>query len=123
MARGRGKAAALRVAIDLTVEAGEWPGEAELDWAIRHRNMRAHTLMHLLCACVPFPVTGGAIGEDGGNHGDESKAGRPSGVRIYDPEGQVVADLDVGPTHWMAIDSHGDIYTATHRAVNKLVRL
>jgi len=39
---------------------------AELDWANRYRNMRCHTLMHLLCASVPFPVTGGAIGEDGG---------------------------------------------------------
>jgi misacylated tRNA(Ala) deacylase len=37
-----------------------------LDWNIRYRNMRAHTLMHLLCACVPFPVTGGSISEDGG---------------------------------------------------------
>ena len=37
-----------------------------LDWANRYRNMRAHTLMHLLCASVPFPVTGGAITEDGG---------------------------------------------------------
>lgn len=40
--------------------------ELALDWAIRYRNMRAHTLMHLLCATVPFPVTGGAITEDGG---------------------------------------------------------
>lgn len=39
---------------------------AVLDWGNRYRNMRAHTLMHLLCASVPFPVTGGAIGEDGG---------------------------------------------------------
>lgn len=38
----------------------------ELDWDNRFRNMRAHTLMHLLCASVPFPVTGGAINEDGG---------------------------------------------------------
>ena len=37
-----------------------------LDWNNRYRNMRVHTLMHLLCASVPFPVTGGAIGEDGG---------------------------------------------------------
>lgn len=37
-----------------------------LNWDIRYRNMRAHTMMHLLCACVPFPVTGGAISEDGG---------------------------------------------------------
>ena len=39
---------------------------AALDWQNRCRNMRAHTLMHLLCASVPFPVTGGAINEDGG---------------------------------------------------------
>jgi misacylated tRNA(Ala) deacylase len=37
-----------------------------LDWANRYRIMRAHTMMHLLCACVPHPVTGGAISEDGG---------------------------------------------------------
>jgi misacylated tRNA(Ala) deacylase len=40
--------------------------ELTLDWVVRYRNMRAHTLMHLLCAAVPFPVTGGAITEDGG---------------------------------------------------------
>jgi misacylated tRNA(Ala) deacylase len=39
---------------------------AELDWDNRYRTMRAHTLMHLLCATVPFPVRGGAINEDGG---------------------------------------------------------
>jgi misacylated tRNA(Ala) deacylase len=38
----------------------------KLDWDTRYRNMRAHTMMHLLCARVPFPVTGGAISEDGG---------------------------------------------------------
>jgi misacylated tRNA(Ala) deacylase len=38
----------------------------QLDWATRYRNMRAHTMMHLLCASVPFPVTGGSISEDGG---------------------------------------------------------
>ena len=45
------------------------PGDTvtmELDWDTRYRNMRAHTMMHLLCATVPFPVTGGAISEDGG---------------------------------------------------------
>jgi misacylated tRNA(Ala) deacylase len=42
------------------------PVTLALDWHTRYRNMRAHTMMHLLCACVPFPVTGGAISEDGG---------------------------------------------------------
>jgi misacylated tRNA(Ala) deacylase len=40
--------------------------KAELDWENRHRNMRAHTAMHLLCAAVPFPIYGSAITEDGG---------------------------------------------------------
>ncbi len=42
------------------------PAKLRLDWDNRYRNMRAHTLMHLLCATVPHPVTGGAITEDGG---------------------------------------------------------
>jgi misacylated tRNA(Ala) deacylase len=42
------------------------PATLTLDWDNRYRNMRAHTLMHLLCATVPHPVTGGAITEDGG---------------------------------------------------------
>ncbi len=42
------------------------PGEittAEIDWARRYRHMRAHTALHLLCAAIPFPVTGGQVGE------------------------------------------------------------
>jgi misacylated tRNA(Ala) deacylase len=37
---------------------------AEIDWARRHRHMRFHTCLHLLCAAVPCPVTGGRIGTD-----------------------------------------------------------
>lgn len=43
------------------------PGETvalELDWARRHRHMRMHTALHLLCAVVPAGVTGGQIGAD-----------------------------------------------------------
>jgi len=36
---------------------------AELDWARRHRLMRMHTAMHLLCAVVPAGVTGGQVGD------------------------------------------------------------
>lgn len=35
-----------------------------LDWPIRHRLMRMHTALHLLCSLVKFPVTGGQIGAD-----------------------------------------------------------
>ena len=37
---------------------------AEIDWMRRHRLMRFHTSMHLLCSIVPGAVTGGSIGED-----------------------------------------------------------
>jgi len=39
--------------------------ESELDWQIRHAHMRVHTALHLLCALVRFPVTGGQIAADG----------------------------------------------------------
>jgi misacylated tRNA(Ala) deacylase len=40
--------------------------ELELDWQIRHAHMRVHTALHLLCALVRFPVTGGQIAADEG---------------------------------------------------------
>lgn len=39
---------------------------AEIDWERRHRLMRMHTCMHLLSALVPFPVTGGQVGDEKG---------------------------------------------------------
>ena len=45
------------------------PGEAvhaRIDWARRHRHMRMHTCMHLLCSLVDAPVTGGNLGADKG---------------------------------------------------------
>lgn len=33
-----------------------------IDWTRRHRLMRMHTAMHLLCAAVPAGVTGGQVG-------------------------------------------------------------
>jgi misacylated tRNA(Ala) deacylase len=37
-----------------------------LDWDNRHKLMRMHTGLHLLCSLVKFPVTGGQIGVDEG---------------------------------------------------------
>jgi misacylated tRNA(Ala) deacylase len=39
---------------------------ASLDWDTRHRHMRMHTALHLLCSLVKFPVTGGQVGADEG---------------------------------------------------------
>ena len=37
---------------------------AEIDWHRRHRLMRMHTALHLLCSAVEGGVTGGQIGAD-----------------------------------------------------------
>jgi misacylated tRNA(Ala) deacylase len=43
------------------------PGQtvrAAIDWDTRHRLMRMHTCLHLVCALVKFPVTGGQVNPD-----------------------------------------------------------
>ena len=37
--------------------------EMEIDWQRRHRLMRMHTSMHLLCSLISAQATGGAVGE------------------------------------------------------------
>lgn len=39
---------------------------ATIDWERRHRHMRIHTCMHLLCSLVDGEVTGGQIGDGKG---------------------------------------------------------
>lgn len=34
---------------------------ASIDWQLRHKHMRMHTCLHLLCAIVDAPVTGGNL--------------------------------------------------------------
>ncbi|WP_040439571.1 alanyl-tRNA editing protein [Roseibium aggregatum] len=49
---------------------------AHIDWARRYRLMRIHTALHLLSVALPFPVTGGQIGDPEGrldfDMGDET---------------------------------------------------
>ncbi len=39
---------------------------ARIDWSRRYRRMRAHTALHLLSVVLPYPVTGGSVGEGEG---------------------------------------------------------
>ena len=39
---------------------------AEIDWDRRHRLMRKHTCLHLLCSVVPGAVTGGQVSDGRG---------------------------------------------------------
>jgi misacylated tRNA(Ala) deacylase len=57
--------------VHVPAEAGVRPAPGDaitlaLDWDTRHRHMRIHTSLHLLCSIIPFPVTGGQIGADEG---------------------------------------------------------
>jgi misacylated tRNA(Ala) deacylase len=45
------------------------PGDrvmARLDWDLRLKRMRTHTALHLLTAVLPYPVTGGSVGDGEG---------------------------------------------------------
>ncbi|HEU4661512.1 MAG TPA: alanyl-tRNA editing protein [Pseudolabrys sp.] len=37
--------------------------QATIDWHKRYARMRMHTALHLLSAVLPYPVTGGSVGE------------------------------------------------------------
>jgi misacylated tRNA(Ala) deacylase len=39
---------------------------AKIDWETRYARMRMHTALHLLSALLPYPVTGGSVGESEG---------------------------------------------------------
>ncbi|MEE4013883.1 alanyl-tRNA editing protein [Roseibium sp. FZY0029] len=49
---------------------------AHIDWTRRYRLMRMHTALHLLSVALPYPVTGGQIGDPEGrldfDMGDET---------------------------------------------------
>jgi misacylated tRNA(Ala) deacylase len=40
--------------------------ELQLDWPRRLKRMRVHTALHLLSVVLPYPVTGGSIGDGDG---------------------------------------------------------
>ncbi len=44
------------------IHAGD-PVGMEIDWERRHRLMRMHTSMHLVCSLISAQATGGAVGE------------------------------------------------------------
>jgi misacylated tRNA(Ala) deacylase len=39
---------------------------ARIDWEKRYQRMRAHTALHLLSVVLPYPVTGGSVGDGEG---------------------------------------------------------
>jgi sugar lactone lactonase YvrE len=54
---------------------------------------------------------------------DELDYSIPFYVKIFDRTGRVLAKLETGLAHGIAVDSRGDIYLANHHTVNKCERL
>lgn len=48
--------------LDQPVNISNGDISGSIDWDHRYRLMRMHTSMHLLCAALPYSVTGGSIG-------------------------------------------------------------
>ncbi len=60
----------------------------EIDWQRRHRLMRMHSSMHLLCSLITAQATGGAVGES------ESRLDCDLQGQVVDKE-QLTVDLNV----------------------------
>ena len=52
-------------ATGLSLKVGE-PVQVVIDWDLRYARMRMHTALHLLSAALPYPVTGGSVGDTDG---------------------------------------------------------
>lgn len=71
-------------------EAGETV-EIRLNWPIRLARMKIHTALHLLTVAVPFPVTGGAIGEGEGRLDFDIPAPVPDKAEIEEKLNAMIA--------------------------------
>jgi len=60
----KGEAGILHVPAEGSVLAVGDQVTAVVDWERRYQHMRMHTALHLLCACIDGPVTGGQIGAE-----------------------------------------------------------
>jgi misacylated tRNA(Ala) deacylase len=83
------------------------PGErvgAAIDWDTRYRRMRMHTALHLLSAALPFPVTGGSVGDTEGRLDfDIPEAGLDKDEITRKLAAMIAADVAV-TTRWITDD-------------------
>ena len=83
------------------------PGDrlvAAIDWETRYRRMRMHTALHLLSAALPFPVTGGSVGDSEGRLDfDIPEAGLDKDAITQKLAAMIAADAAV-TTRWISDD-------------------
>jgi misacylated tRNA(Ala) deacylase len=80
------------------------PVHARIDWEQRYARMRMHTALHLLSAALPFPVTGGAVGDaDGRLDFDIPEAGLDKDELTERLARMIAADAEVR-CYWITDD-------------------
>ncbi|MGA2043464.1 MAG: alanyl-tRNA editing protein [Roseiarcus sp.] len=75
---------------------------ARIDWDLRLQRMRAHTALHLLTAVLPFPVTGGAVGDGEGRLDFDSGDAALDRVEIGRRLNELIASNARVATRWIA---------------------
>ncbi|WP_131117562.1 alanyl-tRNA editing protein [Lichenihabitans psoromatis] len=73
----------------------------DLDWPTRHARMRIHTALHLLTAVLPYPVTGGSIGDGEGRLDFDMPPGGPDRDAITDDLNALIARNADVTTTWI----------------------
>lgn len=79
--------------------------DLELDWERRYRHMRMHSCLHLLSAVLPYPVTGGQIGEDKGRLDFAMDDAPPDKQAITVRLNELVAADDAVAMEWISDDA------------------
>jgi misacylated tRNA(Ala) deacylase len=74
---------------------------ARIEWDLRYRRMRAHTALHLLTAVLPFPVTGGSVGDGEGRLDFDSGDAALDKAEIAEKLNALIATNAIVSTRWI----------------------
>ena len=72
----------------------------KINWERRHRLMRMHSCMHMLCAAIPAPVTGGAI-RDGSARIDFNLPDPPDKQELEDELNRLISENHPMRMRWI----------------------
>ncbi len=74
---------------------------AEIDWERRHRHMRMHSCLHVLCSLIDGEVTGGSVG-DGKGRLDFNLPESPDKEALQAALNQVIEEDHPTRTRWVS---------------------